>query len=147
MNAASLIVYERTGDWAAAWRRVLTGRPEVRIVETRNFDDLGSQVEINPRAAVALELTASSVDSVLGWLASYQRRFPSGVVLVLAARQLACYEDLARELGAAWFVTSLRQLPALAGVVVRHAVRQLASPPFGSQPSIEEQVKARLPWS
>ena len=77
----------------------------------------------------------------MSWLAAVEHEFPAAVVVVMAARRLAGYEELVRELGVAWFTTAPRQLLRLVSVFERHAARLPAT-----EMSVEERVAAQLPW-
>lgn len=144
---AVLIVCERRGDWAAAWRQALLargtrdGQPPIRLVETRSLADCRRELAANPAATVAVELTDAGADNTLSWLAAVEHEFPAAVVVVMAARRLAGYEELVRELGVAWFTTAPRQLLRLVSVFERHAARLPAT-----EMSVEERVAAQLPW-
>ncbi len=67
--------------------------------------------------------------------------FPAALAIVTADRGLVAVEGLAREAGAAWFVSSIRQLPTLVAVIERHFVQQ-------PQPaaSVRERIWKQLPW-
>jgi hypothetical protein len=144
---ASLIFCERSGDWAAAWRRVAGGRPSTTIVETRSLAECRETLEALDRAGSAagfliVELHSANVDEALDLVWRVARRFPDVAVAVVAERELASYEELVRELGALHFATSPRRLGTLVRLGARHMARQ-------PMPALDdrERVFASLPWS
>jgi hypothetical protein len=146
MQPAALIVCERTGNWAAAWRRAFgrspLGQPQVPIVETRSLDECRQSLRLSPASFVSLELTAANLDSICELLSSLERQFPAAIAVVTAARSLDGCEPIVRELGALHFVSSPRALPSLASIVRRHLARQ---PRPDRDPA--ERIRASLPWA
>lgn len=148
MGTADVIFCERTGAWAAAWRRtwqtpgLAPPRPTLRLVETRSADECREVLAGNPAAFVVVELTAERCDQALDLLLHAGECFPSAAAGVAAERDLAKYEWLARELGALDFVTSPRRLGRLCELAARHAARRQPSPL-----SLSERIWADLPWA
>jgi hypothetical protein len=157
-----IVVYERSGRWAVALRQTLNaaaraatqsaqsqrtrlhdGRPagDVRVVETRSADECLAALADAPQAFVALELAEATCDAALELLRSTAERFPAARAVVLADRELASYEWLARELGAAHFVCSPRKLRAVARLAEAHW-RCTPEPEIG----VVERIWASLPW-
>jgi hypothetical protein len=150
MDTATLVFCERTGRWAVAWRgawtRATANRAEqpLRVVETRGARECRETLAGLPGAFVAIELTAAGADAALDLLAELTTNCRGAAAAVLAERELADYEWLARELGAVHFVASPRQLPPLVDIVRRHAAR---APAIARELETREEIWSRLPWS
>jgi hypothetical protein len=135
-----LLICERTGLWASALRRELaeSGLP---LREIRVLEDCAAELAAAPDSFLVLELQSNRIAALLGalprWLASY----PAARAAVVAERELAPFEWLLREAGAAHFLCSPRQLDALAQIVLRHAA-QIPPPPQ----SLSQRLWAGLPW-
>lgn len=140
MHQPGLILCERTSRWALALRRTSPAALE-RIRETRSLAEGRQLLEDSPASFVALELAPPRIDAVLNFLARLERDFPLARAAVLANRELADYQWLARELGAVDFRVSPRWLGSLAEIALRHLA--LAPP---ANVSFEEKVLASLPW-
>ncbi len=140
MPLPPLIVCERTGRWALAWRKALRAT-NIRVIETRSVPECRQRLVESPGAAVSLEWRTENAESTLEILAGWDDEYPTALAMVTADHRLAEAEELAREAGAAWFVTSVRQLPSLAAVVARHAAQQ-------PQPaaSAHDRIWEQLPW-
>lgn len=143
-----MILCERTGTWAAAWRRTWHIRsihrlgPTLRLAETRSADECREVLAGSPDAFVVVELTPERCDAALDLLLSVGERFALARAGVVAERGMAVYEGLARELGALDFVTSPRRMAGLCELAARHAERRGSSPL-----SFAEQVWGDLPWA
>lgn len=148
MRPAEVIFCERTGAWAAAWRRVWQTpglgppRPSLRLAETRSADECREALNGSPEAFVVVELTADRCDVALDLLLHMGERYTSAAAGVVAEREMAAYEWLARELGALAFVTSPRRLSGLCELALRHAARRSHSPA-----TLSERIWADLPWA
>jgi hypothetical protein len=140
MAAANLIVCEQRGNWAAALRRALGTRVELR--ETRSLSQCGRELNERPAGTVAVELTAERVERVAAFVVWLGECCPETRPIVLAERRLAPLEWWLREVGAAHFVTSPRQLEPLAEIVARQR-RRAAKP---STLSWTDKLWAELPW-
>lgn len=147
MHPPAVIFCERSGDWAAAWRRAALARlgPSalrwLPIVETRGVALCREAQQTAPAAFLALELTGPSLDRTLDFLAGLtSQRLPARAA-VLLARDAAAYEDLARELGAVLVVSSPRNIESLLPVVQRHVAERLGEPL-----PILERIWDDLPW-
>jgi hypothetical protein len=94
-----------------------------------------------PGSFLVVELTTANADALLGRIASLARDFPAARAAVVAERSLAEYEWLVRELGAAWFAVSPRELAPLVELARRH-FEQAPAP----QGDTIEQIWNSLPW-
>jgi hypothetical protein len=151
MPRATLIILERTGEWAVALRRCLD-KLAAQLLETRSLDEFWLRLAEHPTALAAWELTESNVRPVTAALVRLQREFPRASAVVLSERRLAACEPLMREAGSIHFIDSPRSLRALAEIVGRRA----SQPPSGAaglqQDSAENtdplaEIWANLPWS
>ncbi len=150
MKTATLIVCEQSGGWAAAWRQSWSRRaacrssplPAVRCLETRSGAECLERLADAPAALVLVELTAASSERSLSLLSQIAQCSRQALVVVAAERRLARCERLVRELGAVHFLVSPRELPALCGMVERHAAR---APEIESE--LGDRIWAELPWS
>jgi hypothetical protein len=149
MKTATLIVCERNGAWAAAWRQSWSRRaeqrasslPDVRCLETRSGAECLERLADAPAAVVLVELTAASSERSLSLLSQIALCSRQALAVVAAERQFAPYEWTIRELGAVHFLVSPRELPALCGLVERHAAR---APEIELE--LEDGIWAELPW-
>jgi hypothetical protein len=137
---ARLLVCERTGRWAIALRRELSGAG-VRVCETRTLADCWTELAESPASFVVLELDRR-VDRLLRLLARQPREFPLARLAVAADRSQARYEWLMREAGAVGFLASPRQVGPLAQLACRH-LAQVPQP----QQSLTERIWGSLPWA
>ncbi|HEV7226265.1 MAG TPA: hypothetical protein VGN42_26395 [Pirellulales bacterium] len=149
MHHCSLIFCERTGRWAAAWRQAWDRyarsgpheRAEIRTIETRSPDGCLQELQEFPAAFVILELAAEGCDRTLELLQEIATRHRGAAAAVAAERAIQEYEWPLRELGAAHFIVSPRELPSLCRMVERHAAR---SPRV--ELDLEARIWASLPW-
>ncbi len=139
--SARLIVCERTGQWAVALRRELTGGG-ARVCETRSLDDCWQMLAGFPFSFVVVELTRANIDNLLHRLIDSKRQHPRARVAVVADRSLAGYEWLVREAGAVQLLVSRLRLGPLAGVAQRH-LAQVPQRRLG----LAERIWVELPWS
>lgn len=140
MPQAQWIICEQTGRWAALLRPMVAGwRPAWR--EVRSPGECLNALADAPGSLVTLELVPARLDAALDLLTTVQSEFSLARVVVVAARELAGYESLARELGALVFATSPRRLAP----VVMAAQRHLGSV-MGGERTLVEQIRAELPW-
>jgi hypothetical protein len=138
--AARVIVCERTGRWAVALRRELA-EVGLRVYETRTLANCWQLLAEAPAGFAVVELTTPTAEDLFCRLARLQREFPSARVAVVAERNLAELQWVAREAGAVHFVSSLRQLGPLARLICRH-LAQVPAPPQ----TLTERIWANLPW-
>ena len=135
-----VIVYERSGRWAAALRAQLP--PEISLAETRSLGECTAELAQSPGSFLALEATERNLLAVVDLLSSLNRRDPLARALVLSGDGLAGSEGLLREAGAVHFVTSTRAATALAQVFENH-FRRVPLPPKNLADSVWES----LPWA
>jgi len=135
-----LIVCERSGEWSAALRVELDGSG-VRLWECRRLAEAWAALAETNSAFVVVEATRENLDELLERLLWMSRDFPRARAAVVADRDLARCEWLAREAGAVHFLVSPRRLAPLAGLVARH----LANVPAPPQTFVE-RIWASLPW-
>jgi hypothetical protein len=141
-----LIFYETSGNWAAWLKAHVAG--EVKLVETRHWDELCQQLDRHGGAIVALELTAARLETSLAALWRLHRLYPSAVVVALAERSLSALEPAVREAGAVHFIASPRELNELVELVrYRSAAATIQDCNADEELPIEERVFASLPWS
>jgi hypothetical protein len=151
MVSATVIVMERTGDWAVALRRHLH-ESTARLIETRSLDECWQRLGEWPEALVVWELTDSNLRALIAALLSLQREFPQATAVVVAERRLVAWAELIREAGAIHFVSSPRAISAIADIVSRRASRP-SSVAYGRQSLMETNddalaaIWAELPWS
>ena len=151
MPRVTLIVLERTGEWAVAIRRHLD-ELAVRLLETRSFDEFWLRMAEHPTALAAWELTESNIRLLTAALVRLQREFPRASAVILAGRRLAACESLVREAGAIHVIDSSRSLPELTEIVRRRASQSPVGPARLQQPSGENaealaEIWTNLPWS
>jgi len=135
---AKLIVCEKTGRWATAWRQAIDGS---QIFETRSLADCWEELTNYPASLIALETTSANLEQVATWIARLGRFFPSARAVVLAQRTLQPAAPPLREAGAIHFLCTPRKIDSLARLAERH----LATAPKKPR-SPSEQIRDRLPW-
>jgi hypothetical protein len=143
--SASMILYERSGRWAASLRRHgLVAR--IRLVETRSLAELEEQAQENPDALLGFEFTAASVHDIVDWLSRRMADLGGKAVILFAERGMRRHELLCREAGAVHFLDSELELFALGAVVDRY----LSDPAFAKldepEQPLAERIRATLPW-
>jgi hypothetical protein len=141
MQLARVIVCEKTGAWAIALRRLLSGGG-CRVYETRSWTECWGELERSPASVVVLELTTQNHERVLKRLLNMAHRFPQSRAMVCGARGLEGYEWALREAGAVQVVFAPRRLAGAARIIERHLM--LAPQP---ELTLRESVWRRLPWS
>jgi len=140
MNDSSIVVCEKTGNWAAAIRRVL--RPASGLCETRSWQACLQEVRTRTAALVAWEVRPENAESVCRRLAELTRRFRQVHVILLADRSLRPVEWLLREAGAAHMLFSPRDIVHLRPLLERFLAQ---IPP--SRTTFREHVWSQLPWA
>lgn len=147
-----MIVCERTGQWAVAWRQAWRraappgGEPrELPLIETRSPAECLATLAACPAAFVLIELAAASCEQNLELLLQISLLDRQATAAVAAERPLAEYEWLVRELGAVHFLTSPRELSPLCRMASRYAV---LLPDVKSRDEVDgdEHIWNRLPW-
>ena len=140
-----LIFCETTGNWAAWLKGHVAG--EVKLVETRRPDELWRQLDQHGGAIVALELTATRLETSLAALWRLHCQYPTTVVVALAERSLSALEPAVREAGAVHFIASPRKLDELVSLVrYRCAAAAFRDCSDDEEVPIEDRVFASLPW-
>ena len=160
-KAARLVVCERTGRWAVALRRELTG-VGLRVWETRTLADCGELLAESPASFVVLELrqqkpeginrlidragrgcgAVSQLEETMDFLLKWQAEFPLFRFSIVADRGVAPYRWFLQEAGATDFLCSVRRIVTLAQMACRHLAQV---PPLPQ--SLTERIWANLPWS
>jgi DNA-binding NarL/FixJ family response regulator len=141
-----LIFCETTGNWAAWLKGQVPG--EVKSVETRRLDELWQQLDQHGGAIVALELTATRLETSLAAFWRLHRQYPRAVVVALAERSLSALEPVVREAGAAHFIASPRKLNELVELArYRSAAASFRDRSDDEEVPIEDRVFASLPWA
>lgn len=146
-----LVVCERTGSWAEAFRQAATraGLPPISIVETRSTAECRRRLaERRPTSAgvpLAVELSLAAAAEVCELLAWHARRFGDAPRIVVAARELADYESLVREAGATTFTASPRDVRSCVLEYLRFR-DDPAHVPLEDRRSLGERIRDSLPW-
>ena len=141
MAACRLIVWEKTGEWAAALRDVMGSR-QPRIVETRSLAGCETELKQSPASLLAFETTEGNLETVLGFMARIQEIFPRALVVGLLAAEADTAANLLREAGAMDVVVSVLELPRVA----RMARRQFAIAPK-QEVDVQDFVAELMPWA
>ncbi len=150
MHVSPVVFCERTGSWAAAWRRVetrLAAREDRRIlsprlIETRSPAECRDVVASRRASFVVVELTPPFAEQTLDLLFDLVADVPEASAAVVAGREMLPYEELARELGAQAFVVSPFGLEALRRMALRHLAR-----PVAETIDVRQRIWEELPWS
>ncbi|HET6881874.1 MAG TPA: hypothetical protein VFI31_17040 [Pirellulales bacterium] len=150
MYGSPLVFCERTGYWAAAWRRVEArlSAPEDRrtppphLIETRSASECREVLATRRGSFVVAELSSASAEQTLDLLWHLATEVGETASAVVATREWLPYEWLARELGAQAFVVSPFGLEALREVVGRR-LRRAALPTV----DLQQRIWENLPWS
>ena len=141
MPAPHVIVCEKSGRWAVAFRRAL-GKQSALVKETRSLPGCGRELAARPASVVAVEVAEGNLEAVIAALTDWSRRFPVSRVMSLMDPQLAGSELVLREAGAMIVLHSPRELAAAMQFVHRH----LAQAPAADLP-LEQAAWASLPWA
>lgn len=149
MHAAPVVFCERTGNWAAAWRRVEARRSSRkagrdfagRVMETRSPAECREVVAAHHASFVVVELSSTLVESALELLFDLGVEHADAACGVVADRPMRAYEFLARELGALAFVVSPLELESLCEVAERHIGRSVVEPA-----DVRQRIWENLPW-
>lgn len=140
MSRSRLIVFERTGHWAAVLRA--TGVPDLpRIVETRSLAACQAALAQSPHSLVALEISNLNDTAALDFLAAALRQHPQLAIVALLSPAAIGAEPLLREAGAVDVVRSVLDLPRLARLAARFAARAPAA-----ELPLDQYITEALPW-
>jgi hypothetical protein len=148
MYASPVVFCERTGNWAAAWRRLRArlGQTSPRLIETRSAAECREVVAANRGSFVVVELEPARAEQALDLLFELGIGFAGAVTAVVASRPMWSHEWLARELGAQTFIASLFDLDRLYTLAERHAARRMIGPNRHSAADERERTWNNLPW-
>ena len=138
---ARLIICEKSGQWAAAFRRAATSC-ELPISETRGLQQVERELADKPASIAAIEVNAATAAKVAIQISAWQTKYPAARFLLLADRELEAIEVELREAAAVHVIYSTRDLAGPLRIVRRHLARA-PQPPL----SLEETILAALPWS
>ena len=140
-SESQIIVCEKTGRWAVAFRRALF-RQGVPLKESRSLVGCGRELAQRPASVVAVEVTADNLEAAVSALIDWSRSFPGSRIVAVGDSQVASAALLLREAGAIAVLTSAREVPSVIPLVQRH----IANVPAADLP-LEQAAWASLPWS
>jgi len=109
---AAIVVWERTGVWAAAIRRELP-RSIRPVLEARSWDECVAHCGEHQSAWLSLELRTDNAVVIGQTLLTLQRQFPNARPVVVADPTFATLEFALRDCGALAVLTSVRQIAEL----------------------------------
>jgi hypothetical protein len=150
MDGSPVVFCERTGNWAAVWRRAEMrlatqgdGRAKgPRLIETRSPAECREVLARHRGAFVVAELAPPVLEPALELLFQIRTEISEAASAVVADRPLRAYQWLARELGAQAFVVSPLQFESLRDMAVRHLAKSAAS-----YVDVRRRIWENLPWS
>lgn len=119
MLTPSLILWERSGDWAARLRRAL-GPAGPALREVRTAAECLGNLSSAPGSLVVVEFAPSRAGDVWKTLWQIECAYPAARSLVLAEREWTEYAPQAFEAGARGFIMSARDLHQVAKFARRH---------------------------
>ncbi len=139
MQNASVIVCEKTGNWAVALNRSLR---DVKLRQTRSMAQCMREASYYPASLLVLELTKTNLTEVLACLTLLAQQFRDARAVVVTSSDSEDREWLVREAGAVHVITSPRQVVSLSQLIQRHlaAVPKVEMPPT-------ERIRKTLPWN
>jgi hypothetical protein len=138
---AQLIICEKRGIWAAALRWHQKSH-RISMLGTRSLMDARSELQRAPDSVAALEATTASVEGVLRLLLESRLAWPRSRIIVLLTNEVAGFDELCWESGAALVVVSPRRLD----LVMRFVQKCLAmQEPL--EMTMRERVWTELPWN
>lgn len=142
MSSPVLIVCERTGDWAVAWRSALAGggrTATVTISESRSIDECRALLDEHSAAVAVIEITQTNFEAGCSLLADLERRWPRAAVMVVVDSKARAEAELPlREHGAQHVMSSRYELPSAVQLALRHFARgtsRIAPEPEPSAPA------------
>jgi hypothetical protein len=139
-----IVIYEATGDWAAALRR--EAFPQNTIVETRSADELLRELSQSPLGVAAIEISVSRIESAIATVTRISGKFPRAAVVALADRGLSRFESIVREAGAVHVIFSIRQSCEIAAIAQKHLASCGQNDFNAEEGNYEQQILTRLPW-
>lgn len=137
-----VIVWERGDILLARLRPALVER-RIPVTHPADIRTCVAALDRWPTAAVVAEASDESIETLLDLLVLSHRRFPTARILVVTRRELAGYEPLLRELGAAHIETSPRDLRRVITVIERHRASLVR---FESTTNLIPDPLPELPW-
>lgn len=138
-QATRLIFCEREGKWAAGLRRLWPDWPV--LIETRSPSECWGEAQAGDSDFVAIEATTESAARLIPWLSRLREQRPNSRSVVLASPELADWQWLWREAGAAHVVCCRRELAQVQRIAQRH----LAEYPAATNDE-KRALWGRLPW-
>ena len=140
---ASLIMLERHGIHAVAFRRHVDGVP---IIETRSWADCLPELDARPGSVLIIATNTQQWLRSIERIRSLQSRQPKPYIIVMMDRNEIRSSgtrivDVFHEVGCSFVVQSPFQVPDAAKLATRHVAIQ-PSPPI----SIVEEIWQRMPW-
>jgi len=135
-----LIVFERSGWWAARLRGLLDGH--VAMFQVRSAGELRETLRSQCAAMILSELDGWSQQAIPDLLVDLSRRWPAAPIVLVARRGFESSHLQLCEIGAAHVAFEPRDVSQLADLARRH-FEQLAEPDL----TLIEQICAKLPWN
>lgn len=152
MHPIPLVICERTGDWAEAFRRAAEsfgGHATLRTIETRSSAEcrrrLSERRSTSAGLPLLIELSIGGGSEVCELLAWHARRFGNAPRMVVASRGFVDYEVVMREAGATLFVASSRDLRSCVAEYLRFR-DDPAHVPLEDERTIPARLRDSLPW-
>ena len=139
MLRTRLLILERTGVWARAWRE----RPvDIRAHELRSLADLETELVAAPASMLFLEFEPANWESRCHAALKWNRQYAQVRMVALTTAKMNFLEPVLRELGVADVISHVRELSRVSGFVRRH-MYQFPS----ADRTLLEQWLARVPWT
>jgi hypothetical protein len=144
MAMGRCLVFERSGLWATALRRVLPDKSP-RLVEIRSWDQLIVELKESPASVIWMEALGIRPDEVMRRLAYLHDEAPFARVVMLAdgelnGDELNEYEPIWRDLGVVEVARSRHDLEAASRIVQRHI------PEMSEDEPLRARLLRLLPW-
>ncbi|MFO0817534.1 MAG: hypothetical protein U1A77_06310 [Pirellulales bacterium] len=144
MAMGRCLVFERSGYWATALRRVLPDK-SARLVEIRSWDQLIVELTEAPASVICMEALGIRPDEIMRRLAYLHDEAPFTRVVMLAddlltGDDLNEYEPIWRDLGVVEVARSRHDLKAASRIVQRHI------PEMSEEEPLRARLLRLLPW-
>ncbi len=140
MNAAHVIICERTSRWATAVRRQLP--QDIRVVQLRGLASCGSELVAAPASLLVVEATRANFADVLEFGGDLARRYPQARLAIMADHELRPWQWTLHEAPAAYVAVSPRELTDFGRLAANHFARVPRA-----RASFAASVWAELPWA
>jgi|SRR5581483_1027201 len=140
MPACRFILCEKTSRWAAALRARL-GRSIPQLLVTCALPGCAEALAASPASFIAIEVTASNLESTLDFTCRISSHYPNAAVVALLSSEFLAAAPLFREAGAIDVVASALESPRIARLAQRH----FAQAPT-EQLTTRQFIAQRLPW-